>query len=333
MLEWDASIGHWVYIDDGSARNLPDAFPANIWAPSKDEVYFAVNARSPLLPSSARSAHVYHGQRAAPPAQGWTWTHLDFACDHGNSLPQVWGTSSNDVYLWACKTVHHFTGDAGGDGGATAAWAAEFVDDDLDPFNPLETFGVTGSGPDDVWFVGVRGALWILGGGCTVIVHKTATGYERIVDGTAGFFTTECTAKPGISMLNGALTNLLGGTLESAGKGRALGTLWTTDGPNDLVAIEAGGEGGSSIRFARTPGVRMNGVWAASDNPVWVLADRGGVGGIVRGTNVWSDAGSYAISTLVRDGVPNIEMLVRLRGTENTLWAAGKGNVYRKTLP
>ena len=109
--------------------------------------------------------------------------------------------------------------------------------------------------------------------------------------------------------------------------------MWTTDGPNDLVAIEAGGEGGSSIRFAQTPGVRINGVWAASDDPVWVLADRGGVGGIVRGTNVWSDAGSYEISTLVRDGVPNIEMLVRLRGTANTLWAAGKGNVYRKTLP
>ena len=341
VVEWDATVGHWVYIDDGSTRDLPNAVLANIWAPSKDEVYFTALARSPKVAASAFSAYLFHGTRAAPPDQGWTWTQIDFGCA-ANGAPQVWGTGPDDVYVWACKTVHHLdrngSADAGIEADADAAspsrWVPEYVDDDLDPFNPLETLGITGAGPDDVWFVGVRGALWILGGGCTVVVHKSAAGYQRIVDGEAGLFTTDCTEKPGTTMLKGALTNVVGGgTLQSSGNGRAIGTLWTLEDENDLVEIEATGAGGSVVTVAKRPGVKMGGAWAASNDPVWILADRNGVGGIVRGTNVWSDAGTYEISTLVRDGVPNVDALWRLRGSANALWAAGKGHAYRKTLP
>jgi len=341
VVEWDESVGHWVYIDDGSTRDLSDALLTTIWAPNKDEVYFTAIARSPKVAASAHSPYLFHGTRAAPPDQGWTWTRIDFGCE-ATGAPQVWGTGPDDVYLWACKTVHHLdrnaSPDAGvaadADAGTSSRWVPEFVDDDLDPFNPLETLGITGSGPDDVWFVGVRGALWILGGGCAVVVHKTAAGYQRIVDGQAGIFTTDCTEKPGTTMLAGALTNLGGGgTLQSTGNGRAVGTLWTLEPENDLVEIDATGDGASVVTVAKRPGVKVSGAWAGSKDPVWLLADRNGVGGIVRGTNVWSDEGSYEISTLVRDGVPNVGALWRLRGSANALWAAGVGYAYRKTLP
>ena len=335
LLEWDDDLGHWVYIDDGSARNLANPTLANVWAPSKDEVYFTVQARSPKLSASLYSAHLFHGTRAA---QGWSWEHVDFGCDVKGSAPQVWGTSHDDVYVWACGSVRHLTSgadagaDAEGDGGGDASrWAIEWVDDDPDPFNPLKTLGVTGSGPDDVWFVGVRGELWILGGGCSVVVRKTASGYERIVDGQAGLFTTDCTEKPGKTMLKGALSNVIGGTFESAGQGRGIGSLWTLSGENDLVGIEATADGGSAVTFAKRPGVTVRGAWADSADTAWLLVDRTGVGGVMHGANIWSDAGTYEISTLVRDGVPNITALWRMRGAANTLWAVGTGNVYRKT--
>ncbi len=334
VIEWDDSVGHWVYIDDGSARNLPNATLANVWAPSKDEVYFTVQARSPKLSASAFSPHLFHGTRSA---QGWSWDHVDFGCDVKSSFPQVWGTSHDDVYVWACGSVRHLTSttdaNADADGGDASPWAIEWVDDDPDPSNPLKTLNTTGSGPDDIWFVGVRGELWLLGGGCTVVVRKTAAGYERIVDGKAGVFTTACTEKPGKTMLKGALSNAIGGTFESTGKGRGIGSLWTLSGENDLVGIETTADGAAAVAIAKRPGVTIRAAWADSEDAAWLLVDRTGVGGVMHGTNVWSDAGTYEISTLVRDGVPNITALWRLRGTANALWAVGTGYAYRKTTP
>jgi hypothetical protein len=333
VIEWDDSVGHWVNIDDGSARDLPNATLANVWAPSKDEVYFTVLARSPKLSASVYSAYLFHGTRSA---QGWSWEHVDFGCDVNGSTPQVWGTSHDDVYVWACGSIRHLTSttDSGADGGDASPWAIEWVDDDPDPFNPLKTLSVTGSGPDDVWFVGVRGELWLLGGGCSVVVRKTAAGYERIVDGQAGFFTTDCTAKPGKTMLTGALSNGINGTFELTGKGRGTGSLCNYSGENDLVSIEATADGGTAVAFAKRPGgVNIRGAWADSADAAWLLVDRSNVGGVIHGTNIWSDAGAYEISTLVRDGVPNITPLWRVRGASNVLWAVGEGYAYRKTTP
>lgn len=327
VLEATGALGQWTYIDDGS-QNEDDVrgAPTNLWAPSDDEVYYAL-----------ASGYVLHGKRPAPPATAWTWTRDHFtACDSGG--PWVWGTSAKDVYVGSCNTIYHRSSDADagagggdlGDGGEAGVadsgapgWVAEHVE--TDPTNEVFFLGASGPGPDDVWFSGVRKPK--SGGACTLVLRRTPAGYERIADSVPGAST--CKAQPGLIFLGGPLESV-----QSPAKDQILGLL----SGRTPTKIAPSGDGGYSYTFAKgMPGAvwpPWTSGWAASADELWLGADVT-TGQVVHGTNLWSDAGAvYQFSSIALNGAAILSPIVRVRGTSSTnLWAAGGSYVLHKTTP
>lgn len=331
ILEWDA-VNQWSYIDDNQAQIGNHGVQTGIWAPNSDQVYEIVADYSAFFGPGQFGAIVYRGTRPVAPATKWAWEKEHLDCDAIDGTPQIWGSSSDDVYVVSCGQIHHRTStsaNAGADGGA--GWAVEWVNDD--PANPIELHGITGTGADDVWFLGSRGD-WP--GACTVLVHKTSAGYQTVVDGTPTPDGT-CEEKPGIAMITGSLRS----GFHAPAKNRFLGVRFTSDVDNDIVKVVVDDVGGpaqiTTASPAATMDVQLTAVWGTSEDDLWVVATRtsvGGGGGILQATNVRDDAGTYQYSTLAINGTPNTRPLDRIRGTSNTnLWAVGFQRAFHKTTP
>ncbi|MDF2695654.1 MAG: hypothetical protein K0S65_4037, partial [Labilithrix sp.] len=115
VLEWDTD--HWAFIDDKPQLTLRMT-PSNVWAPSNDEVFYSINDLSGLLPGEGSfGAIVYRGTRPNPPATEWTWTRSRVECPSLPSMPQVWGTSTSEVYLAACGKIFRLRRHQRGRGG------------------------------------------------------------------------------------------------------------------------------------------------------------------------------------------------------------------------
>jgi hypothetical protein len=328
-LEWDGA--QWRYIDDNTQNELWRTQVANVWAPSQDEVYFGIqtNARVPVDGGvMAHVAYVFHGVRGVPPSTTWTWTRHDFQPCSESTTAQVWGTSRDDVYYLWCRRIHRLSE---ADGEVSAAWSVDYVDED--PANPMLLFGATGSGRDDVWFVGARGPGL---GTCSLLVHKTAAGYERIADGVPNADGT-CADRPGFLKIDGTMRT----AFHTAAKDRFIGARETMlAGPSDVVRIAPGPAGGYAVSSSNpSMDAALISVWGLSEDDLWFIAARPvssgpTVGGILRGLNLWNDGGAYQYSTLVLNGVPNTAWLTSIRGTSNdNLWAVGNGRAYHKTTP
>lgn len=335
VLEWSAATDEWTYIDDHS-QNVPRVNPGNIWAPSEDEVYFAMIEYAGLFGSGPLGTSVFHGQRPVPPAKEWSWTRQHFPCDYNDSAPQVWGTSADDVYVVACRKIRHLHKDAGdagldaGDGGIEEAspWGVEWVDDD--PTSPLDLFGGAGTGPDDAWFVGARGGF---PGSCVVVVRKTAAGYQRIADGVA-LAGLSCGEKPGQLTIKGAIRD----AFHAPAKERFIGTLYMSSGAdNDVVQFRSTSDGGYAVERSNPGGateVNFTSVWGSSPDDLWFIGSRVGSGTVVRGKDVFAAGGQYTYSTLALNGAPNVARLKKIRGTSNSnVWAVGEERAFHKTTP
>ncbi len=332
VLEWDTD--HWSFIDDKPQLTVRMT-PTNLWAPNEDEVFYAVNDYSGLLPGEGTyGVFVYRGKRPTPPATDWTWTRSRIECPPLQAPPQVWGTSSSDVYLAACGKMFHLGGDPdGGDAAADAgasAWTEEYVADD--PVPPISFHGVTGTSPDDIWFVGYRGSS-----ACTVLVHKTAAGYEKIVDGTPGP-AKSCLERSGLPTITGVFKQNQA-NFHAVAKDRFVGVRYTNAPGNDIVKVAPDGGGGWAIAYA-SPAPSMNvllgSIWGTSEDDLWMTASSSIASGsfVLRGANIWSDAGTYSFSTLALNGAPNTRVLEKIRGTSNeNLWAVGNERAYHKNTP
>lgn len=334
VLAWDGAKGSWSYIDDATQNALRGDI-VNVWAPSADEVYFTFRDFGVYYgESDDYAAYVYHGIRPVPAATTWSWTRQRIGCSQiGAFMPHVGGTSKDDVYLTFCGNIYRrsaATLDAGSDAGEhEASWAPEYADDDA--ANPWDVQGVTGTASDDLWFVGVRGPG---NGSCTVVVHRTAAGYERVADG-APLPNRTCAEKPGTLLVQGAVRE---GSFHAPAKGRFVGVRYGSSVGNEIVSIAESGAGYrlSSAKPLPSLPMKIQKVWADSEDDVWLLGEGNGnlAGRIIRGTNVWGDAGVYGYSTLVRNGAPNLQQLFQLRGTSNTnLWAVGVQRAFHKTTP
>lgn len=329
FLEWQDATQAWTYIDDGT-QNAVRAQTVNVWAPNDDEVYVAMIHYGVLYgEADGFGAFVYHGLRPVAPATKWTWTRDRIPCDvPGFVLPYIGGSSADDVYLSYCETIYRRqpeTGEAG-----SASWLPEWVDDDPDSLLALQ--GMTGAGVGDAWFVGSRGDDPST---CTVVLRKSATGYERIADSTLLPDGT-CAEKPGALRLEGRFLGF-----QALPNDRLLGIRYGATVGNDVVRIADDGAGTYEVATANPSpkfDVNLRNVWATSEDDIWLVTTNGidlaGAGRILRGANVWSGAGTYGYSTLIRDGVPNIQSLFQLRGTSNSnLWAVGQERAFHKSTP
>lgn len=339
VLEWDTD--HWSYIDDKPQLTVRMT-PSNLWASGEDEVFYSVNDYSGLLAGEGTyGVFVYRGTRPTPPATDWTWTRSRVECPPLSPAPHVWGTSSSDVYLAACGKMFHLRedsdADAGGDpdgsdaGDAGASvWTEEYVD--ADPVPAISFNGVTGTGPDDVWFVGYRGSSV-----CTVLVHKTAAGYEKIVDGTPGP-NKSCLERSGLPTITGVFKQNQA-NFHAVAKDRFVGVRFSNVFGNDIVKVAPDGAGGWTIAYASpapSMSVLLGSIWGTSEDDLWMIASSNISSGgfVVRGANIWSDAGTYSFSTLALNGAPNTKPLQKIRGTSNeNLWAVGSERAYHKNTP
>jgi hypothetical protein len=336
FLEWKKSTNAWEYIDDLTQNGAGSGtFAGGVYAPSADEVYFAVGA-----------SYVYHGKRPASPETKWTWTRAKLpdgivghptSHDHGKPWYSasretvdafgLWGAGADDVYAYFSNTIfkHDPTGDT---------WSAVYTIDDLEADDEHAFFvSASGTGPDDIWFVGARDRTYF---NCPLVVRKKANGWERVADGVvSNDIFAQCSERAGTLHVGGGT----GG--------------WFTDiqpvSATEYVALHDQIENGffkevnlTRIRVSENgysleqsvvpvklalpgPVPLMSSLWRGH-NETWFTS----FGLVVRGT----DDGTYAVSTLSRDGAPVTAPLYKIRGTSNqNLWAIGAHHAYHKTTP
>lgn len=385
VLEWDDAVQTWVYIDDDTQNTFESGrYSGKIWAPNENELYYGVSP-----------AFIYHGTRTAP-SSPWTWqrSRLDnHSPDAGadrdpgiarvgpvfgsTALPTdypalgVWGTSSDDVYAWYANTIFHRTTAGGGE----PTWVAEYTaDDSVSASDRFFFFSATGSSRDDVWFAGTRGRYANTGVfSCPIVVHKTADGYQRLVDhtlsGTSPTNHTQgsCAAKAGARSLETWSSGFdLGWLVIPPGFMTATDGAWLTNiasaGPNAIAGILEGrnlayieaSDGGIARRttmgwtaLRRDAPSYLNSVWVHGTE-TWMS----GWGAVLRtdtDVDLWSralqlyyvtnagispDAGTYTVSSLALNGAPLDAPFHQVRGTSNTnLWAVGARYALHKTTP
>lgn len=323
--------GPWRYIDDGDL-NAGRTFPMNLWAPNENEVYVAMADVTPFGGEGTFGTILFRGVRPTAPATEWTWSSVKFDCDQIDAAGRVWGSSPSDVYVLSCGVVRRSTAPFGGVGGQgdPASFTVDWTDDD--PTDSITLSSITGSGPDDVWISGARGAY----ANCALVIHKTSTGYERVVDGQPDNDNNACIDKPGYLRIDTMFTDA-----QSLGKNRLVGVRQTTDTSaiTDAARIQPRAGGGWEVTYASPYPeylTTLTGVWVENESDLWFIAKRLNAtsGAIMHGTNVWSDAGSYEYSTLVLNGAPNAQQLNRIRGTSpSNLWAVGVNRAFHKSTP
>lgn len=336
ILEWKKSTNAWEYIDDTTQNGIgAGTFAGAIYAPNVDNVYFTVGP-----------SYVYHGVREAPPATKWTWTRQLLpdnlvghpTHDHGNPVYGVtsqshltfgvWGSGETDVYAYYSNTVFRREPEADG-------WAPVYVADDLESDDEDILFAsASGTGPDDVWFVGARERNPY---NCPLVVRKTAAGWERLADGvvSADFF-APCGDRDGSLHIGGSG----GGWLTAVEHVTATEYIALQDsmasGVLDRVNLTRlrTSDAGTTAEQSPVPftlakssahGDVLTAMWRGQSE-TWFTA----WGLVLRGT----DDGAYSASTISRDGAPVAAPLYRIRGTSNlNLWAVGARHAFHKTTP
>lgn len=317
VAEWRAQDGKpagWKYIDDDTQQELPGAI-SSFWAPNEDEIYYAYQLNSKAWTGSF-GAYLYHGRRPVAPATKWTWTTTRFDCGT-NDAAIVTGVGS-DVYMLHCRKILHLTGDPDSDAGIGAdggseSWTVEYTDTDT---VALAFQGRVGT-PDDTWFIGKRGTA------CSLIVRKTADGYQPIADGTVSG--TTCKPKAGLSAAPAFLQ------FASPAAGEIVG-MTGTSGKASITKVTLEADGGLSAATSTPRADLREIIWTDTPDEVWVAGNFGYL--LMEGKDVWSDAAAYDFSTLVINGVPNGCQFSKLSGTsKSNLWLVGSYCAYHKTNP
>jgi hypothetical protein len=362
FLEWKKSTNAWEYIDDLSQNGAGSGtFAGGVYAPNADEVYFAVG-----------SAYVYHGKRAAPPETKWTWTRAELpdnvvghptTHDHGRpyySVPRaptpafgVWGAGAADVYAHYSNTI--FRRDP-----ADGTWSAVYTVADLDAADEHAFFvGASGTGPDDIWFVGSRDRSTATRRNfhCPLVVRKTAEGWERVADGVV---TSSSAAPCGVRAGTPRIGNAFGGWITDIQPVSATEYLALHNGRTSSIAevvnltrvrVSLPSDGGlpsddggipsdDGLSFEQSllpvklatstappngPPKIMSSLWRG-DGETWFTS----WGLVARRT----DDDTLSVSTLSRDGAPVRMPFHKIRGTSNqNLWAVGARHAYHKTTP
>ena len=373
VLEWDEATRAWSYIDDNSQNSFAfESYAGKIWAPNENEVYFG-----------AGPGFIFHGRRTGPTAP-WSWERSALEDNTPDTLPErepgrieygniyglpldatalgVWGTSADDVYAWYGNTIFRWKS---GDGGAPAWVAEHIVDDGESPADSFFVFGASGSSADDVWFAGGRGRFDDWGVfRCPIVIHKTAKGYERVVDNViddtdfGSHYYDTCVEKKdvlGFRWNSGKDTFHWGNggwltSIESAGPGRAVGVM----GPDLFAYVEAGDPGVARVNRVAAQVPRdilpalVNGVWlngadtwisgwglvlhAPTDPTRWST----GLGLYTKddAKQLSIDAATFTVSSTAINGAPHDKPLHQVRGTSNSnLWAIGLHHALHKTTP
>jgi hypothetical protein len=330
-LEWTKATNEWRYIDDQSQNGAGmGAFIGSVYAPNENVVYFTVG-----------SSHVYRGERPVAPETQWRWTKhalpdnvIGHPSTHAHGTPfyvvtrekhvafGVWGTDADNVYAFFSNTIFRRNPSDG-------TWEGLYVADDLEsPDEHIFFMAAAGTGPNDLWFAGARDREW---NNCPLLLHKSESGWERIVDGVLQ--DDGCKEREGTIRVGGEL----GGWFFEIQRSSANEYLLLHDESNlfgfnntNLTKVRLT-ESGPSIELSPVP--LKNAMGVARGTSLWRSGGENWItslGLVVRGT----DDGVYTPSSISRDGAPVNAPLLKIRGTSNqNLWAIGARYAYHKTTP
>jgi hypothetical protein len=327
IAEWTPD-GGWQYI----TKKLEFPLYSNqsaLWAPTEDEVFFTVNDLSGFL-GLTFGAFVVRGRRPVPPETDWSWTTTKIDCDRMMTSAPLFGVNAGDMFVSTCGKIYRSSAGVWEADAGTSPWSEEgYVDPDAT--HPVELYAATGTGADDLWFGGGR---WSpdYSNACATLVHKTAAGYETVIDGVpAG---DGCTPIDGIPSVRGLFMN----NLHAVAKGRVVGAVsitGTSPPVNQLVKVAT--DGGQldviTSRPSNSDGF-LGAVWGLSEDDLFVVSSLSTTSTIFRAKAVWGDAPSYTYSRLAINGLPNTSQLHMIRGTSNqNIWAVGNKHAYHKATP
>ncbi len=319
VLEWDGAADAWTYIDDGTENEIDETGffrdASAIWAPNDHEVYYTI--------ASKTSGFVYHGERPVPPATAWKWTRSVFqTCDAVKLW--VYGTGPDDVYAGSCNTIYRKGAgepdDAASD--VPAGWTVDHVESD--PISDALFAGASGTGPADIWFAGGRRKRGLTNA-CSLVLHRTAAGYEPIVDSKVES-NGSCTKKDGVLAFSGGVFSFL----HQTGPGRVV----VFANPSIPVRFTQNADGAYGYAFANVspPSGKLKSAWVPSEDEFWISRDTSGQ--VLRARSIWGDGGAYEYSSIALNGAAILTPMQQIRGTSNTnLWAVGGNYVFHKTTP
>lgn len=333
VLEWQKSTDAWQYIDDASQNAVGvETFAGRIYAPNEGEVYFTVSP-----------SFVYHGKRPVAPETAWRWTRQALPDnvtghrpddDHGRPYNMatrdrqvtlgVWGVGPLDIYAYYSNTIFKREPLDG-------AWSAVYVADDVAADEHIYFTAVAGTGPDDIWFSGVRALYSYV---CPLLVRKNADAWGRVADGVVKTTAPDsCDVRAGTVRVGegfgGWLTELQAiSPTEYIGLQDAMGP-WEVDHVS-LTKVRVG-DSVYSVEQSTVPVGNASSSSPQVISSLWrVNADNWFTswGLVLRGT----EDGAFAVSSISRDGAPVAAPLHRIRGTSNqNLWAIGVRNAFHKT--
>ncbi|AKU97746.1 hypothetical protein AKJ09_04410 [Labilithrix luteola] len=320
IVQWKPESG-WAYIDDGTQQSSLWV-SRDIYAPSEDDVYFAMADYSPLAGAGSFGSIVFHGRRPVAPAKTWTWTQQRFDCANFDE-PWLGGTGPDGVYLTACNTVYRLS--AKGEGGGADTWDPIYTDDDPTPYS---IHGISGRA-DDLWFVGWRASLFTSVTMCTYALRKTADGFEKVIDATLGF--DDCTAKAGV--LNFEKANM-GNSTYSEGVAASPGSLLVY-GYRQIFEVAKNASDAWTATALNPNLISSSGivsVWGQSNDDLWIIG--GSPSLVLRGEQATTANPKYRISSIAINGAPSLKNLNIVAGTSNSnLWVLGNEIAYHKTTP
>lgn len=289
LLEYDGAV--WRLVND-------TLFLQAIWASGPDDVW-----------AGGTFGKVVHGARKAGV---WTWT-TEQAGDNNSTdyVVSIWGSGPSDVYVVRGNTLYHrgSAPDAGADAGT--AWIPEYPVAQAD----FSSRFVTGTGPDDVWFLGYYQTFT-----CGKIVHKANGVYQVVADCAEDCSTGTCYAKAI------GTTPIVDWDFSRYAFMPAPRTIITVNGesiisnyPPSVQKITLPTAGPAQILRAAAPGMVGQVVWGTSQSDLYTSS----TAVVTHNPNAFVDGGVFSISTTALDGLPLITGL-KVRGTgASNIWVFG----------
>lgn len=291
-----------VRLYEGSSWKLIHEVPfllASVWA-STEDVWV-----------SGADGYVAHGRRSG---NGWAWAWTAHPLPISAPVAGIWVSGAGDVYALASARVWRLPPNpAGPDAGG---WSVDYGDVSA-PETKLTA--LIGRNDGDIWVTGERGMF----PRCALVAHKTAAGWVTVLDETPADFS--CAAADGGVVLGAPVGK---GAATAAGELVAISELGLTV-PMSFVRVRHLADG--SVEIAHAPrSANVKSIWGVAADDLYAAS----FSVVERGRDIWTDGGSWQVSTVAFEGIPITRPFHVVRGTRSdNVWLAGESYVFHKTSP
>ena len=290
---------------EGSAWQIIHEVPfvlGSLWA-TKTDVWVA----------GGEPGYVAHGHR-----EGTVWKWSVRSIPVQAPVSTVWGTGEQELYALADARVWRLADD-------DADWAVDFGGEVAGVDTTVTA--LTGTGKDDVWVTGARGAF----PACGFVAHKRGGSWVTLIEGDPD---PTFPWPPACLPVGSAITVHGPATIAGATAPNELVTIIEELDYNVVARIRHAADGGVDMATSNLPAETSfprdrRSIWGTSADDLYLA----GFSKVRRGKGLWADGGSWEISTVALEGIPLVKLFHVVRGTRaDDVWLAGESYVFRKTI-